>query len=88
MEHWIFGYLSGVAISADKDILKDANSASILRRIDEHCKVILLNQALRRGVEFRVLRAGKVVPSPVMRAGLGARCTGANGSPMCFTGLR
>lgn len=62
MEHWILGYLSGVANKTGKDILKDVDPASIFRWIDEYCKANLLDRAVGHGVEVLSLELEKRFP--------------------------
>lgn len=36
--YWLSGYLSGMAVATNKDILRDADTASIVLWMDNYCK--------------------------------------------------
>lgn len=62
MEQWILGYLSAVAHKTGKDVLKDADPASIFRWMDAYCKANVLNRAVGHGVEVLSLELEKKFP--------------------------
>lgn len=57
---WLGGFMSGLVVAYDKDLLKDANSASIVLWVDNYCSANPLDSLPDAGLElFEVLKNRK-----------------------------
>ena len=51
-EKWILGYLSGWAMSSDKDFMRDVDTASVSLWVTNYCRANPLNDVADAGLEL------------------------------------